>query len=425
MNLDYPNHGSPASKRRSLHGITGLGPSGDFNIFGTNTSSSQSFDIHEDSHSSEYELTGATPGPSNQIREPLVSPSPVANLPKRTSSLRKSTLQQRYGDKSSWGRRTGERQLAQMGGDTSTPARSRPRLSTDHFLPPQVSRDSPFSTGTPLPNASLHLFDNKGQHQPHPLSKTLTTSTSGNSLTEEPYAPPPKAVEKTKPHPFSRSLPLNATRPTARSANDHAKAAATPTQSHQLWIPAFNSTGLISKINRNPEDDAERKIVPPDTPCKKHTNPFATFPPPVGSAIKRKGNNRNSFAGIPSTPFHPLSSRAPDTFGQPAKGLSIFQRSSAAKAARRASILDFEGEDRKLFCDDDLPNVLDGDAPPTPTKTTTLTSSLSNLSEQSLESPSTNRTFALPISAVKPAPSRESSSKLCTRQSQTAITNML
>ncbi|TWU72423.1 hypothetical protein ED733_002861 [Metarhizium rileyi] len=412
MNLDYPNQGSPASKRRSLHGAAGLGPSGDFNIFGANTSSSQSFDIHEDPQALEYEPTGAVSGFSSSNREPLVSASPLANLPKRSSSLRKSTLQQRYGDKTSWGRRSGERQLAQMGGDNFTPVRSRPRLSTDHFLPPPVPRDSPFSTANPLPNASIHPLDSKGLHQPHPLSKTLTTSTSGNSLTEEPsgYTPSTKPSDKPKPHPFSRSLPLNATRPTARSTNDHTKAVATPSRSHQLWIAAFNSTGLISKVNRNPEDEADRKLAPPDTPCKKHTNPFATFPPPVGSAIKRKGNNRNSFAGLPSTPLHSSSLRAPDTFGQPGKGLSIFQRGSASNSSRRGSILSLEGEDRKLFCDsNELPNILDVDIPPTPTKTTSLTTSLSNLSEQSLESPSANRTFTLPLSAVKPAASRESS----------------
>ncbi|KHN96607.1 Protein kinase-like domain protein [Metarhizium album ARSEF 1941] len=411
MNLDYPNQGSPASKRRSLHGVAALGPSGEFNIFGANTSSSQSFDIHEDPQACEYELTGVNNALATSTREPLSSPSPVANLPRRSSSLRKSTLQQRYGDKGSWGRRTGERQLAQMGGDHSTPVRSRPRLSTDHFLPPPVPRDSPFNAGSPLPNASIHPLDNKAQHHPHPLSKTLTTSISGNTLTEEPcgYAPGANAAEKPKPHMFSRSLPLNATRPTACSTNDHTKAVATPSQSHQLWIAAFNSTGLISKVNRNPEEEADRKLAPPDTPCKKHSNPFATFPPPVGSAMKRKGNNRNSFAGVPSTPFHPSSSRAPDTFGQPTKGLSIFQRGSASNSSRRGSILSLDGEDRRLFFDTtELPNILDGDIPPTPTKTTTLTTSLSNLSEQSLESPSANRSFTLPLSAVKPAASRES-----------------
>ncbi|XP_044717173.1 kinase [Hirsutella rhossiliensis] len=418
MNLDHPNQGSPVAKRRSLHGISSLGQTEDLNIFENNLSAPQSFDIHEDSHS-EYELTGASEGGSGDApdvaaqRDPLASPTPASNVASRSSSLRRSTLQQRYGDKGSLGRRTGERQLAQMTAETSTPGRIRPRLSTDHFLPPQIARDSPFSSGAPLPNASIHPIDGKS-HQPHPLSKTLTTSSSGNSLDEEETsvcAPAVKVADKPKPHPFSRSLPLNATRPTARSMNEHIKAVATPSQPHQLWVGAFNSTGLISKVNRNPEEEAEKKIAPPDTPCKKHTNPFATFPPPAGSAMKRKSNNRNSFAGIPSTPFNRPASRGADAFGVSAKGLSIFQRrGSAAFNLHRESDLSLEVEDRMLFGEaGELTSLLDGDVPPTPTKNT-LTPSLSNLSEQSLESPSANRTFTLPLSAAKSAPSRESTS---------------
>ncbi|PNY25402.1 Mitosis inhibitor protein kinase wee1 [Tolypocladium capitatum] len=414
MNLDHPNQGSPVAKRRSLHGISNLSQSEDLNIFGSNTSASQSFDIHEDSQSEyEYELIGAfgsNDDAAESQRDPLASPTPASNLPKRSSSLRKSTLQQRHGDKGSWGRRTGERQLAKMSAEVSTPVRNRPRLSTDHFLP-LVPRDSPFSSGIPLPSASIHPMEVKG-HQPHPLSKTLTTLSSGNSLTEETstYAPVAKVADKPKPQLFSQSMPLNATRPMARPMNGHTKAVATPSQSHHLRISAFNSTGLISKVNRNPEE-AEERIAPPDTPCKKHSNPFATFPPPAGSAIKRKNNNRNSFAGIPSTPFSRPATRAPDTFGHPGKGLSIFQRGSAAQNSRRSSILSLEGEDHMLFGEaGELSNPLDGDIPTTPTKNT-LTPSLSNLSEQSLESPSAKRTFTLPLSAVKPASSRESTCK--------------
>lgn len=419
MNLDHPSQGSPVAKRRSLHGISSLAQTEDLNVFESNLSASQSFDIHEDSHS-EYELTGVSDGGSGDApdeaaqRDPLASPTPASNVTNRSSSLRRSTLQQRYGDKGSLGRRTGERQLAQMTAESSTPGRSRPRLSTDHFLPPQVPRDSPFSSGAPLPNASIHPIDGKN-HQPHPLSKTLTTSSSGNSLDEEEtsvYAPPAKVADKPKPHPFSRSLPLNATRPTARSMNDHVKAVATPSQSHQLWVGAFHSTGLISKVNRNPEEDAEKKIAPPDTPCKKHANPFATFPPPAGSAIKRKSNNRNSFGGMPSTPFNRPVSRGQDAFGVSGKGLSIFQRrGSAAFNLHRESDFGLEVDDRMLFGEaGELSNLLDGEAPPTPTKNT-LTPSLSNLSEHSLESPSAKRTFMLPLSAAKPTPSRESTCK--------------
>lgn len=412
MNLDRPNQGSPVAKRRSLHGVANPAPTEEQNVFSTSTIAFPTFDIHEDTFA-EYELSGAGSGTQHDsLSSPPPPPPVLSNIPKRSSSLRKSTLQQRYGDKNSWGRRTGERQLAQMSGEFSTPVRSRPRLSTDHFIPPPPPRDNPFTAGSPFPAPALFNVDNKS-HQPHPLSKTLTTSTSGNSLTEETslYAPA-KVADRPRPHPFSRSLPLNATRPLVRPALEHSKVVATPNHGHQLWIGAFNSTGLISKVNRNPEDGADKKLAPPDTPCKKHSNPFATFPQPAGSAMKRRVNSRSSFAGMPSTPFNPILGRTPDTFGNPGKGLSIFQRGSASNSARRASILSMEMDDRKLFGDNvDLINSLDGDVPPTPTKNT-LTPSLSNLSENSLESPSANRTFPALLSAARRVPSREPSCKL-------------
>ncbi|KAH7325893.1 hypothetical protein B0I35DRAFT_347281 [Stachybotrys elegans] len=413
MNLDQPSQGSPVAKRRSMHGITSLVPTplNQVNntqvedlgsIFGSTPAPSQSFEIHEDSHS-EYELSGAS---APTLREQFLSPTLSSNLPKRSSSLRKSTLQQRYGDKSSFGRRMGERQLAQMSMDPSSPARSRPRLSSDHFTPPSASRESPFTSNpTTTPQA-----DSKS-HQPHPLSKTLTTSSSGNSLTEEVsmYAPA-KFADRPRAHPFARSLPVNAMRPTARGPADPS-IVATPNHSDKLWTPAFHSTGLISKVNRNPEEDADRKMAPPDTPCKKHSNPFATFPPPAGSAMKKKNNNRNSFAGLPSTPFNPSLSNVPDTFGNPGKGLGIFQRGSAGRRSRRSSFLKLDGEveERKLFGElVDFSNP--DDAPPTPTKNTLTPSfsNLSNVSETSIDSPSANRTSMLPMSAVKPAVSRQS-----------------
>ncbi|OAA63004.1 Protein kinase-like domain protein [Cordyceps fumosorosea ARSEF 2679] len=408
MNLDHPNQGSPVAKRRSMHGVAAFGNPEGFGIFGSNTTSSQSFDIHEDSHP-EYELSAMPVA----FQGDVLSSSSPSSVPKRSSSLRKSTLQQR-----SLGRRTGERQLAQLSSDVSTPGRSRPRLSTDHFLPPQVPRDSPFSNVSPLPNASIHPMDSKS-HQPHPLSKILTTSSSGNSLTEEEpalYAPARPTFERPKPHPFSRSLPLNATRPTARSTHDHIKAVATPNHSN-LWVGAFNSTGLISKVNRNPEEEADKKFAPPDTPCKKHSNPFATFPPQAGSGMRKRGNSRGSFAGLPSTPFSAAPIRVPDTFGNTAKGMSIFQRGPSGLRARRGSVLSLDGEDRTLFGEaTDLTRSVDVDIPPTPTKNS-LTPSLSNLSEQSLESPSANRTFALPpLSAVKQVPPRSSTASPIERQ---------
>ncbi|KAF5543289.1 WEE WEE-unclassified kinase [Fusarium napiforme] len=381
MNLDQPSQGSPVAKRRSLHGISGLGQNEDQNIFGANTTSSQSFYIHEDS-STEYEIAGTSGSP---FRDPVPSPTPATtNVPKRSSSLRKSTLQQRYGERGSWGRRSGERQLAQMSSEYS-PVRSRPRLSLDQFVPPPVPQESPFVSTTPTSKPPPTSFFGDKAHHPHPLSKTLTTSSSGNSLTEEApiYAPVARMPDRPRPRLFSRSLPLNATRPTR--PNDMSKAMATPSNS-QLWVGAFNSTGLISKVNRNPEEDADKKMAPPDTPCKKHSNPFATFPPPAGSAMKKRGNNRNSFGGLPSTPF----GNSTASFGRPGKGMSIFQRGSASRSARRGSVLSLDGDEHKLFGETiDFSTPMEGDAPPTPTKNT-LTPSLSKVSEYSFESPHDN-----------------------------------
>ncbi|UPL01238.1 hypothetical protein LCI18_012172 [Fusarium solani-melongenae] len=408
MNLDQPSQGSPVAKRRSLHGITGLGQNEDQNIFGSNTTSSQSFYIHEDS-AAEYELSANGGAPS---REPLPSPTPTTTVPKRSSSLRKSTLQQRYGERGSWGRRSGERQLAQISSEFS-PSRSRPRLSLDQFVPPAVPQESPFISTTPT--SKPPTFTGDRTFQPHPLSKTLTTSSSGNSLTEETpiYAPVARMPDRPRPHLFSRSLPLNATRPTRPS--DPSRAMATPNKS-QLWVGAFSSTGLISKVNRNPEEEADKKMAPPDTPCKKHSNPFATFPPPAGSALKKRGNNRNSFGGIPSTPFNPIGAPAPNSFGNPGKGLAIFQRGNASRSSRRSSILSLDGEEHKLFGETiDFSNPMEGDAPPTPTKNN-LTPSLSKVSEKSFEcpsanqSPSANRTLHAPTPIVGSTIPREATS---------------
>ncbi|KOS22746.1 hypothetical protein ESCO_003536 [Escovopsis weberi] len=113
MNLDQPNQGSPVAKRRSVNSIAGASQADDTNIFGAHSTASQSFSILEDSLS-DYELF-----PMQQAADS--APTPATNIPKRSSSLRKSTLQQRYGEKTSWGKRSGDRQLAQLGSDPQTP----------------------------------------------------------------------------------------------------------------------------------------------------------------------------------------------------------------------------------------------------------------------------------------------------------------
>ncbi|UQC85193.1 uncharacterized protein CLUP02_10690 [Colletotrichum lupini] len=410
MNLDQASLGSPVAKRRSLHGISSFGQNtSDFTIFDntSNTPSKTNFDIHDEANRErEYELFGSPSVPAP--REPIPSPTPP-QIPRRTGSLRRSTLQQRQHDRSSWGRKSGASHLAQMSGDFSTPnVKNRPRLSMDQFLPPQLPRDSPFNSNGPLPNPSAHPVE-RSSHQPHPLSKTLVTSTSGNSLEEQNNSmPPPYVFEKPRaPLNFAKSMPYGSSRPLFMQEENET---VTPFKAAKPWAGAFMSTGLVSKVNRNPEED--NKLTMPDTPCKKPTNGFATFPPPPGSAIKK--NNRYSFGGMPSTPFVAPGAPSRSTFGgNPGKGLGIFQR-LGSRHARRGSVLSLD-DDKKFSLDTNFNTGLgaDIDAPPTPTKhgltpSKGLTPSLSNLSEQSIESPSAKRSLPPPMSAVRPMISRES-----------------
>ncbi|KAI3532539.1 hypothetical protein CSPX01_13395 [Colletotrichum filicis] len=410
MNLDQASLGSPVAKRRSLHGISSFGQNtSDFTIFDntSNTPSKTNFDIHDEANRErEYELFGSPSVPAP--REPIPSPTPP-QIPRRTGSLRRSTLQQRQHDRSSWGRKSGASHLAQMSGDFSTPnVKNRPRLSMDQFLPPQLPRDSPFNSNGPLPNPSAHPVE-RSSHQPHPLSKTLVTSTSGNSLEEQNNSmPPPYVFEKPRaPLNFAKSMPYGSSRPLFMQEENET---VTPFKAAKPWAGAFMSTGLVSKVNRNPEED--NKLTMPDTPCKKPTNGFATFPAPPGSAIKK--NNRYSFGGMPSTPFVAPGAPSRSTFGgNPGKGLGIFQR-LGSRHARRGSVLSLD-DDKKFSLDTNFNTGLgaDIDAPPTPTKhgltpSKGLTPSLSNLSEQSIESPSAKRSLPPPMSAVRPMISRES-----------------
>jgi mitosis inhibitor protein kinase SWE1 len=406
MDLDQPNVSSPVAKRRSLHGISSLGYTdmggsifGAANLGATPAAipHNTSFEIHEDNTNREYELFGSGSAPAP--REPMPSPTPTPTIPRRTGSLRKSTLQQRQHDRSSWGRRSGANHLAQMGGEFATPnVKNRPRLSMDQFLPPQTSRDSPFISTTPSAPPP---------QQPHPLSKTLITSASGNSLEEKTATNASPAVFA-KPHApanFAKSLPYGIGQPDS----------VTPFKDVKPWAGAFMSTGLISKVNRNPEDDLH-KVTMPDTPCKKPTNGFATYPPPPGSAMKKR-NGRSGF-GIPSsTPFNntsPTHSRSIFSGSNPTKGLSLFQR-LGPRHSRRGSLLSMDGDDKKFTFESSssVPTVATADAPPTPTKQSISTPILTEFAERDpgSESPSAQRSMSFFGNGRPPQISRESTGK--------------
>lgn len=213
-------------------------------------------------------------------------------------------------------------------------------------------------------------------HQPHPLSRTMTTSSSNSSILDEsPTHVPVHFGEQPRPKlDFSKSLPAGSLRPFAFEASRDDNSFNTP-QNYKSVKPlpaAFASTGLISKVNRNPEQPqvtrGSSKGNVPDTPCKKHVNGFATYPAPVpGSAIAKARHIRHSF-GTPSTPFNPHGTQSVQrTFG---KGASVFGGAfSTHGLTRRGSFLSVDGDEGGGSPDaKSIHAINDFDLPPTPTK---------------------------------------------------------
>ncbi|KAF7861498.1 hypothetical protein EAF04_008061 [Stromatinia cepivora] len=409
MNLDQASLGSPVAKRRSLHGSANFGQ--DFNAFDPPqvAASPSQFDIHSDLNH-EYELSATVVTSENTA-------SPFTSTPRRSSSLRKSTLLQRNGEKTSWGRRHAAQLLAAQQSAQQQPfaianqeivspskQKNRPRLSLDQFVAPP-NRDSPFSHQSSLPNASVHMVTQSQQptqqptHQPHPLSRTMTTSSSNSSIAEDsPVQQVPVNFggnHKSKID-FSKSLPAGALRPFNLDAPDDFS---TPKNFKAVKpLPAaFMSTGLISKVNRRPEEvqmlRGNTKSNVPDTPCKKQNNIFGTYPAAVPtSAIAKARQIRHSF-GTPSTPFNPHGAPAIGTFG---KGSGVFGSSFGQPRGltRRGSFLSIDGDDAESPDFKTDSQISDFDLPPTPTKQAPSFAHLQN------GSPTSHRSIPASMSAV-------------------------
>lgn len=383
MNLDQSNGDSPSAKRRSLHGGI-FGP--DFNIFDHEASLDGSQDAL---------MTGAEPNQGTMDLGDHLSP-----MPKRTSSLRRSTLQQRY-DKPSFVRTKPNSDISldfatpvhpgQTG--QQAPQKSRFRMSLDSVVP-SLPRDSPFSSQGGLPNASAHpmsqLSDKQNslniilqpaQIQRHPLSRTISQSTSNSSMAEDsPTHIPIRQPEHRRPFvDFSKSLPMGATRPGSREDQSSSQASsgtsfATP-ENYKLVKPlpaAFMSTGLISKRHKHLDDmqasfGASTSTMP-DTPCKRHS--LAEMPSPTAKpaeAFVKSHQARHSF-GTPSTPFSPHASpTSPGAFG---KGVNIFGSSLGHNVHLRDS--GFGGNVEEQFQSPpgqgESQSSGEFDNPPTPTK---------------------------------------------------------
>ncbi|KAI2625724.1 hypothetical protein GGR54DRAFT_511776 [Hypoxylon sp. NC1633] len=419
MSLDQSLSGSPKAKRRSY------GPSNlsiDFNVFDcvpTSTSTES-----QDESAREYDWTGFT--------SPSVPESPSASLAsaamRRAGSLRKSTLQQR--ERTSWGKRHAAQQLGQNSGDVSTPQRdrssgskrhgaqqlaqgsrdiatpngkARPRLSLDHFMPPPP-RDSPFNAPGPLPNPSAHILNQQG-HQPHPLSNAITNSSSSSSFDDDKPTDLPVMVAEGSRAPvnFSKSLPIGGSRAKFQRPNPDVS---TPDYAHaKPYEGAFASTGLVSKMNRNPE-----KASPigdygavPDTPCKKNKSGFATYPPlPLSGNPKRGRHMRHTF-GISSTPFDPSTpDRSANIFANYKQNLTQPVPFSGMSSSRQGSVLNLYNNDGRHpvrgFGGRESSN--DSEMPPTPTKQGSVPRTTARLGQLPHESPTANRRLPIAMSAA-------------------------
>ncbi|KAJ5102909.1 hypothetical protein N7532_003438 [Penicillium argentinense] len=376
MNLDQASRGSPSAKRRSMHAPNF---STDFNIFDNDNESAP---------------TSPTGGESPSFPPSIQSLSPFATIPKRSSSLRRSTLQQRQGERSLFGR---PKAAGEGDAPPGTPLAVRPRMSFDSglFDKGQESNNlfSPRPPASPLFSPSPHVAPapigttqpEKSRPTAHPLSRTITQSSSGSSLDDSPTHEPVHKPGPPRPlFNFSKSLPAGATRPAPvrRLAREDSGEFATPDNNYKLVKPlpaAFMSTGLISKKNRNAEDPngASFSKNMPDTPCKRPVNLFTAGPNPPPERLFDKSRLRESEVA-PASPFNPTPFVARPKAGPFAKGMGIFGNSfNRPETSRRGSFVSVDGDDMQSQSPSsrhESQPLTDSDLPPTPTKQTFLPS---------------------------------------------------
>lgn len=420
MNLDQASRGSPSAKRRSVHTPNF---STDFSIFDNDNGDAPASPL-------------ANEGPFNP--SPLPNLGQYATIPKRSSSLRRSTLQQRQSERPLFGRPKGAGETEPPPG---TPLTVRPRMSFESSLfepspsnlfssrPPPASPlfsatpsrstaapdplASPlFSTtpsrptpATPAPTASPFFappshstaappaspaplaLNTATTGQPprasaHPLSRTITQSSSGSSLDDSPTHEPVHKPERARPvFNFSKSLPAGATRPApvrrvTREESITTESFATPEnfKSAKPLPTAFMSTGLISKKNRNAEEPAGFNKVMPDTPCKRPVNLFAQGPSSNFPHDRLFGESKLRQSQMaPASPFNPPPSTVRPKPGPFARGMGIFGSSfNRPEESRRGSFASIDGDESLQAASPssrhDSQPLNDLDLPPTPTK---------------------------------------------------------
>ncbi|KIV95590.1 hypothetical protein, variant [Exophiala mesophila] len=369
---DTPTFESPSAKRRSLHG-----PGLDFSIFESDNLQDNMFtDKRAQDDNDFFSATNTS----------LNFSSRFSTIPKRSSSLRKSTLQQRQIERPSNPKFTQVMDLDKAWLDVSPSTNNKKtlRMSLDNHLEPPP-RDSPFSSQGSLMNASVHPLSS-GQptfSQPprHPLAHAMTHSSS--QMSDQDQSPTHEPIHRSvrpRSHDFSKSLPVGTMRPVPSPETEYSSQGSFATPGNYKAakpLPAaFMSTGLISKKNRNIEDPNAGlpKAHMPDTPCKKQSVIFQpdekfTVPTVANDRAPRPSYGTSPAPATPSEPYfnYPKISAFPF-----AKNSGIFgSRPSRHNLLRKGSFASIENEDkvnsRSPINRADSQST-DSDYPPTPTK---------------------------------------------------------
>jgi mitosis inhibitor protein kinase SWE1 len=363
------NLGTPV-KRRSLHGGA-LGV--DLDIFQQHQQSSSPLS---------FGITNPPAEPSRPIREYTVVDNQLftsfsSPIQKRTGPSRKSLHRQSQILPRSRGFMDSSH-LSVTQSSPTTKARNRLSLDPSFLLSHSSSNRSPFlgrGSGTTQVNMAhipSHSSRSAQSNQPHPLSKTLTPSSSGSNLTEDSKMTTDvesHSLHMENPHLnhiFSKSLPIGSLRPIDGTQSSNSTSFATPAVIKSLkYQPAgFMSTGLISKRNRHPGfhpyNDTDRYNMP-DTPSKR-----ASFPPVTATPFGKDSppESQTPF-GDPATPLISHPNRNPfDLFGKSGHSNGLF----GADIVRRSSFVSEDGDDQSPTQQDSQSSA--DELPPTPTKIT-------------------------------------------------------
>lgn len=365
MNVDQPDFGSLSAKRRSIQPPGHL----DFSIF-------DSDNLKDDEKRSQDD--------HDWFRSIPLSPSGrFSTIPKRSSSLRKSTLQQRQMQGASPLRS----HFPQNWLDATPSTKKTLRTSLD-MPPPQ--RESPFSAQGHLLNASIHPMappqESASQimQGKHPLARTMTqsSSTTQDSVDHSPTHEPVRRSDQARSHYFSKSLPAGTSRPTEVEGQ-----ALTEYSSQNSWatpatfkaakpLPAaFMSTGLISKKNRNLDasDVGVSKAHMPDTPCKKA---FVFDPKAIAKPATNVITNLRASLAAPKSPCESpfgVSRTTPFPWARSSSLFPVKARQSLTRKGSFASFASIEANDKPVSRSTSVvgdSQSTDSDLPPTPTKHT-------------------------------------------------------